>query len=229
MNRAEELVELMDNPACNQQRLFATYRHFRWMNPLLGNWKWLVHEHIIPYFRQHPPEGYRIRLLDIGCGGGDVITYLSTELQKAGFLVSALGIDPDPNAQRFRNQYAVKIPNLQFQLKKTGELHGKFDLIVSNHLLHHLTLEELDVLCSDCKRLSAGLVLHNDLYRSAWSYALYTLFFWPLHFNSFAWVDGRRSIRRAWRKHEIINDPKSSWRFQRHGLFRFLLRYEQQP
>ena len=37
--RAVDLVELMDDPACDRELLFRTYAQFALINPLLARWR----------------------------------------------------------------------------------------------------------------------------------------------------------------------------------------------
>jgi|AntAceMinimDraft_1070359.scaffolds.fasta_scaffold11413_3 2-polyprenyl-3-methyl-5-hydroxy-6-metoxy-1,4-benzoquinol methylase len=219
--RQAELSELMDASDCDKSRLFATYRHFRWMNPVLGNWAYLLKQLIIPYFRENPPTYNCIRLLDIGCGGGDVAKFLDSRLRKAGFKTMVTGIDPDGNAAEFRDDFATFPSHFRFRQHFTHQFLGEtFDLIITNHVIHHLRDNELTELANECERLNDGLVLWNDLKRSKTSWWLFSLIGWPLHMNSFAWEDGRVSIKRAFIMAELARLLPNNWEVSEHGLFR---------
>lgn len=221
IQRKAELTELMDAPNCDKNRLFATYNHFKWLNPLLGNWSFLLKKQIIPYFKNNPPPNNCIRMLDVGCGGGDVAKYLDKRLRKAGYKTMVTGIDPDGNAAEYRENYASFPPHFRFRQQFTHQfIDESFDLIISNHVVHHLNEAEILDLSEECARLCDGLVIWNDLRRSQLSWWLFTLLAWPLHINSFAWYDGRISIKRAFVKAELRALLPVRWQILEHGLFR---------
>lgn len=229
LERQAELAELMDAPNCNKKRLFATYRHFRWMNPILGNWNYLLKDIILPYFEQNPPPHNCIRLLDIGCGGGDVAKFLDKRLRKAGYVTMVTGIDPDGNAAEFRDSF-VKFPrHFRFRQHFTHQFIGEtFDLIITNHVVHHLSNADIKELAQECSRLNDGLVVWNDLKRSKISWLAYSFVAWPLHLNSFAWNDGRISIKRAFLKSELTHLLPNHWQISEHGLFRLVATLEKE-
>jgi 2-polyprenyl-3-methyl-5-hydroxy-6-metoxy-1,4-benzoquinol methylase len=194
------------------------------MNPIFGNWDQVRRKFIVPFARKHSLSN--LRILDIGCGGGDVLIRLVKQLKIQGLTIDALGIDPDPHAETFRKKYVDILPEIRFKKAWSHEVDGPFDLIISNHVLHHLNELELESLKNECYRLSNGLVLLNDLSRSSLAYVLYSSVAWPLHFNSFAWVDGRISIKRAYLKTELAKIFAENWTVKGHGLFRNLLLFD---
>lgn len=223
IDRQTDLSELMDDPNCDQKRLFNTYKHFKWMNPILGNWHQITQQFIFPFIQDNSDRS--LNILDIGCGGGDVLIRLVKQLTRRGIQINALGIDPDPKAEEFRNKYVSTLPEITFKRAWSHEIEEKYDLIISNHVLHHLNQTELLTLKNECQRLSRGLVLLNDLSRSALAYVLYSSIAWPLHWNSFAWFDGRISIKRAYLQNELSEYFSEGWSVKSHGLFRNLVMY----
>jgi 2-polyprenyl-3-methyl-5-hydroxy-6-metoxy-1,4-benzoquinol methylase len=85
-------------------------------------------------------------------------------------------------------------------LRAGGE---RFDIVLSNHVLHHLTDAELRAFADDSLALSRQVVLHADIERSRTAYALYTLGITPLAPGTFLRTDGLRSIRRSYRGDEL--------------------------
>ena len=116
-------------------------------------------------------------------------------------------------------------PSLTFKSCHSSELVAQgasFDIVISNHVLHHLRAEELRVLIADSDCLSTGVVVHNDIKRDdvAW------LSFVPVGLlcrNSFIMTDGLRSIRRAWHPDELASSLLPGWSVETRWPFRLLL------
>lgn len=219
-NRNAELVERMDDPDCDLDRLERTYDWFSVLNPWLARWNAIYRTHVRPSLHVDRPT----RVLDVGCGGGDLLRFLGSQAEKDGFSVSLLGIDPDERAIEYaRKQNSdVAIEYRTVHSSALVEEGRKFDLIVSNHVLHHLDPGQFKTLIQDSERLSDGVVLHNDICRDdlAW------FSFWPvggLCRKSFILEDGLRSIRRAWHPDELTALVPSSWEIRRKAPFRTLL------
>lgn len=65
--RDQYATELMGDPHCDGAHLAHTYAQFALVNAVLGGWRSVYRREIRPRGRRAP-----IRLLDIGCSGGDV-------------------------------------------------------------------------------------------------------------------------------------------------------------
>lgn len=219
--RAPDLRERMDDPACNLERLHATYRQFSAVNQLFAAWRAVYARYLRPQLTGSPAT-----LLDIGCGGGDLARKLATWAARDGLELHITAIDPDERAFEYARAQP-SAPNVTFcqalssDLVATGE---QFDVVVSNHLLHHLQDEELKNLCRDSERLATNLALHNDIRRSALAYAGFTatrLFFR----DSFIVEDGLTSIRRSFVPQELQTLAPPGWTVEGAFPYRNLLVY----
>lgn len=224
--RARGLRERMDDPTCDPERLANTYRQFAMVNRLVGGWDAAYRRHLRPLTRPGEP----LRLLDLGCGGGDLLVWLADRFRRDGAEVEALGADPDERAIRFARERPAP-PGVRFvradaaRLVVAGE---RFDVVVSNHLLHHLGDAEVTTLCRELERLGPRLVLHNDIRRSDVALALFPLS--SLAFRrSFVTGDGLRSIRRSFTAAELRRLAPPGWRVERAAPWRLRLLYETPP
>ena len=219
--RNTELSELMDDPACDPVRLARTYDWFARLNPWLARWYALYRSHIRPALK---PDGVT-RILDVGCGGGDVLRLIGHLAAKEDRPVTLTGIDPDERAIG----YAVAqdtAPGVLYRPVHSSclvEEGASYDIILSNHVLHHLNAQEVSSLMADCEALTRGLVLHNDICRDDLALLSYApLAWWPGR-NSFILTDGMRSIRRAWHPMELRTLVSPGWSVERVWPFRLLL------
>lgn len=221
--RDQQLTELMDDPEADPIRLERTLRRFATVNHLVSGWGGVYRTRVRPYLaartRPHP-----VRILDIGCGGGDVLRRIVRLAQRDGFTVDGVGIDPDDRsiavalAARTDDGIAFRQAHSR-DLVDQGE---RFDIVVSNHLMHHLTAEELAALFADSEVLGAGLCVHSDIGRGRLAYGAYAVGITPFAPGSFLRTDGLRSIRRSYTCDELAQTLPAGWISERPAPFRIL-------
>ncbi|MFE1646550.1 methyltransferase domain-containing protein [Microbacterium sp. P01] len=218
--RDVDLRELMDDPACDPDRLAATLRRFGTVNRLVSGWGHVYRDRLGPYLRT---LGRPARVLDLGSGGGDVLARLSALAGREGLSVDWVGVDPDPRAHAVATARAgartTFLCDDSSSLLARGE---QFDAVLSNHVLHHLEPDELTAFAEASAALSTGIVLHSDIARSRPAYMLYALGITPLAPGTFLRTDGLRSIRRSYRADELAAALGAGWRIERPAPFRLL-------
>lgn len=219
--RAADLEELMDDPACDRELLFRTYAQFSVINPLLARWRTVYRRRIRPLMR----PGVPFRLLDVGFGGGDIPRRLDRWARRDGLRLEITAIDPDPRAAEFaaRGDWPDTIT---FRSCDTATLRAegaRFDAVISNAVLHHLDPASVARLLVDSQALATRLVLHNDTVRSALAYALFSTFVAPWLRRSYAAEDGRRTVRRSYRPAELRSLAPTGWRVEPLVPFRQLV------
>ncbi|MFI7744155.1 methyltransferase domain-containing protein [Kocuria rhizosphaericola] len=215
--RDAELRELMDDPGCDLAALERTYARFDLVNLLVAGWSTAYRHRIRPLAEPGRP----LTLLDVGSGGGDVARALARWARRDGIDLRITGIDPDTRAHdwasartaRWSARHPRAVPPV-FRRVTSRELVAAgetFDVVVSNHLLHHLDPGPVRELVADSERLAGRLVVHNDLVRSPAAYRLYSVGVLPLAPGSFLRTDGLRSLRRAYLPHELRELAGPDW------------------
>lgn len=212
--------ELMDDPACDRALLDATYARFGTVNRLVSGWRGLYRRRLRPLLRADRPT----RLLDIGSGGGDIARALSGWAHDDGLRLSITAVDPDERSFAFATAQPAPA-GVEFSRASSADLVAEgehFDLVVSNHLLHHLSPEALTSLLADSERL-APRALHNDIERSRLAYTSYLLATRPIAAGSFLHYDGSLSVRRSYTAPELRAAAPTGWRVERAAPYRLLL------
>jgi 2-polyprenyl-3-methyl-5-hydroxy-6-metoxy-1,4-benzoquinol methylase len=223
-SRDRDVRELMDDPGADLAALRRTYRQFRVVNRLVSGWRRHYRRDIRPLLH----ADRETTLLDVGCGGGDVARALAGWAARDGLRLRVTGVDPDPRAYAYALEGGSE-PDVELRCCSSTDLvveNLRFDVVVSNHLLHHLDESELHRLLDDSQVLARRLVLHNDLARSRMAYAAYGVVSRLAGSGSFLRTDGLRSIRRSYRPAELAAAVPRGWQVQRSFPFRLLLRRE---
>ena len=218
--RGPELRERMDDPACDPGKLEATYAHFAIVNRIFSGWWALYRQHLRP----HLAPGRTNYLLDVGFGGGDIPRRLLEWAERDGLELYVKAIDPDPRAAAFAHALPPH-PRLSFGQTDTRAVRARgdtFDVVISNHLLHHLSDAEVSELCDDSAALGR-VVLHNDIARADAAYAGFAALTGPFFRGSYITPDGLTSVRRSYTPDELRAVAPPGWRVSSPYPYRLLL------
>lgn len=215
--------ELMDDPLCDTARLEKTYSQFSAVNHLVSGWRRVYCSLIRPRLSAARP----MSLLDIGFGGGDIPRALAGWAARDRLSLQVTAIDPDERALR----YVRSRPSggVRFEAASSADVVARgdrFDIVTSNHLLHHLNDHELSELLSDSVAVCRGIAIHNDLSRSRIAHNLYAIGALPFAGGSFVRTDGLLSIRRSYRPDELQRAVPAGWRVTRMFPHRLLATHE---
>ncbi|MDR9446590.1 MAG: methyltransferase domain-containing protein [Balneolaceae bacterium] len=239
------LQERMDDPQCDLQTLFRTYDAFDFVNRRLAGWRGLYNAYIRPHLQARGGDG---TLLDVGAGGGDVTREICRWAMADGLKVSATALDLDERALAYAKERglvgqaegqaigetegqadegaeAKEADHIVYRTGHTKDLieeSARFDFVITNHVLHHLTQQELTEMCQDAESLchEEGLVLFNDIHRSDLGYGLFGLATWGWFAGTFIQEDGLRSIRRSFTADELRRAVPSHWTVMARWPFR---------
>jgi 2-polyprenyl-3-methyl-5-hydroxy-6-metoxy-1,4-benzoquinol methylase len=93
------------------------------------------------------------KILDIGCGPADILAFFPENIEYTGFDASEEYIN---NAKlRFGNKAQFFCKNVSTQVIEELNLSEKFDIVIANNVLHHLTDEEAADLFKIAKQVLA--------------------------------------------------------------------------
>ncbi|MEM7735935.1 MAG: methyltransferase domain-containing protein [Deinococcota bacterium] len=225
--RAVDLQEAMDAD-CDLDKLHNTYRNFARVNPVVSRWRGVYKRYIQPLARAASSQKMPLQVLDIGFGGGDVVGALATWARQDELDISFHGIDSDSRALEYVQDHVSLPASVQVECCTSRDLIARgliFDVVISNHVLHHLNAAEVISLCEDSTQLSRQVVLHNDLERSGLAYGVFGAITTPLFRKSFITEDGLASIRRSFTRAELQQLVPDGWQVSRLFPYRLLLHH----
>lgn len=217
----------MDDPDADLRMLERTYERFPLINAVVSRWRAVYRRDIRPRARDRS-----IRVLDVGAGGGDVSRALADWSRRDALAVEVTALDADARADRWARSRGGGV---EYRCAYTSELVDAgetFDIVISNHLLHHLNGAELAALLRDSVALIAdgGVVIHRDIARSRLAYLGFAAGTLPFSGNlladSFIRADGLTSIRRAYTTAELSAVVPGDWQVRTAVPARLELRWE---
>lgn len=226
-HRDREAVERMDDPHCDLNKLHRTYAQFHVVNRLVAGWHQTYRHYLRPVLRRNHTN----TLLDIGAGGADVTRTIARWAQRDGFSLHITAADPDERAFAWAVQHDPD-GDLDYRQALSSDLVAQgqtFDLVISNHLLHHLNDEALQAVLQDSQRLARSRAVHSDIRRSPVAYTLFSLGTLPFFHRSFIREDGLISIRRSYTAAELRTAAAPGWRVRPQHPWRNLLIYDAAP
>ena len=174
----------------------------------------------------------RLRVLDVGCGAGDVAVGLwqrsarcDRHLDIAACDISPVAID---DARRRAESAGAHVRF--FQHDAMTPTPDDFDIVYSTLFLHHLGEKDAVRLLSSMRSRARRMVLVSDLVRSRVGYALTWCGVRMLTRSLIVHTDGPLSVRASFTEHEVLTLAHRAGltpaTIARHWPRRFLLRWD---
>jgi 2-polyprenyl-3-methyl-5-hydroxy-6-metoxy-1,4-benzoquinol methylase len=196
-------MEIMDRADADLEQLHRTIRQFQWINFLFSASRTLLREHFFSVMIQDPTRSYT--LLDVGAGGCDIAIWAAREARNRGLKLNITALDNDPRILPVAYRAVRDYPEIRILEGNALDLSqwGSFDFIFSNHFLHHLGWDDIKTFLQQVLARARLAFVMNDLKRSRWAYLGCTVFLGLWTRRSFAFHDGRLSIRRGFLPGEL--------------------------
>jgi len=172
-----------------------------------------------------------IRILDIACGGGDVVIGLAKRAVSQRLPIEVLGCDISPVALDFAREQAKGTAATFFPLDIFREpIPTGFDVVTCSLFLHHLDDETIVTLLRSIRESGVSLFLASDLRRGRFAYSLTWAVTRILSRSEVVHLDGPLSVKAAFtipEMRELAGKAGMSGATIRPiWPFRFLLRWE---
>lgn len=196
-------AEIMDDFFMQGHLLEDALDKIAGINRLLGGNKVTLNG-VIALLKRCPP-GKAIRIIDIGCGNGDILRMLSTYSKKHDLKLELTGIDANPytieHARNLSQKHDIFYNCLN--IFDNGFQAIQYDIALFTLTLHHFkNADILPVLKMVRKNAAVGIVI-NDLERSKLAYRLFQLFCFIFGLSDMPRQDGLVSILRGFKIKEL--------------------------
>jgi len=197
------LPELMDMADSDPLLLERTLSQFAFINCFLTRSRHLLRTCFMKRMLQEPAREYH--MLDLGAGACETAVWFLDHCRRRGLRLRITACDHDPRVVEYARSRYAEVEGLRICERGIYDLHdlAPFDFVFSNHLLHHLSDEQIVELISHLAEFPQAEVVMNDLHRSRLAYSAYRIISPLLLRRSFARYDGLLSIMKGFRKEEL--------------------------
>ncbi len=196
-------VEIMDDFEIGGDALTKSLDQLAVINFLLGGNTVTVNG--LKKLLKNQPKGREYKILDLGCGNGEMLRILANYGRKKGFTFKLVGIDANKNTVNYAEASSIDYPEIEF--KQSNVLDPNFDIapcdiVLTTLFLHHFTEEEIVGLLKKLISKAKIGILVNDLHRHKMAYFLFRIFCLPIS-NKMIVNDGLISILKGFKSEEL--------------------------
>ena len=159
--------------------------------------------------KNHPKNDV-ITIIDLGCGGGDILREVSRFGKNNGYQFRLIGIDANQYTISHAKSLSTNFKNIEF---KTIDIFSeafkelKYDVVLTTLFLHHFKEQELiSFIKPVLEKAKLGIVV-NDLHRHKLAYYLFKLLSTTIK-NRTIVEDGLTSVLRGFKREELVEISK---------------------
>lgn len=198
-----DAVEIMDDFSINGKILHDTLDTLANINKWLGGNKVTLNG-LKKVIKNHPQKE-PLTIIDLGCGGGDILRKVADYGKKEGYIFNLIGIDANKEAMIYARQLSKNYPEISFIACDifSDEFESlQYDVVLTTLFLHHFKANQIiNILSTVKKKAKLGIVV-NDLHRNPLAYYLFKLVCLTIK-NKMIIEDGLTSILRGFKRKEL--------------------------
>ncbi len=171
-----------------------------------------------------------LRVVDLGCGGGEVLRALARQARKHHRPFLGIGLDINPLVVAYARSQARQLPELSWIRADAFAMPfapGSMDAVISTTMVHHLDPGQVVDLLQRARAVARGWLVISDLIRSYPALTAFRVFSRLAGFHEGSRHDGVVSVCRAYRPQELeglaATAGLKNWRLYRHAFDRMTL------
>lgn len=217
--RRSNETELMDDLNSEGPVIEQTLRELETINKWLGG-NYVTIDAVQKLIGSNSREKWRI--VDIGCGGGDILKIMAKWARKKNITAEFIGVDANPNVIAFAEANSAGFPEITYKAidifsEEFGALNA--DIITATLFTHHFTDDELVKLFKSMKNQATTGIAINDLHRHWFAYHSINLLTSLFSKSPMVKNDAGVSVLRSFRRSELLKILKKS------GISNFSMRW----
>ncbi len=203
-SKRSEGIEIMDDLQCSGEVVDQTLRELEVINAWLGGNQVTING-LAKLLKDTDPSK-EITIIDVGCGGGDMLRLIDAWAKRKKIKVKLVGIDANQNIIAFAKNNLKDLPHIKFEsidIFSSKFQSIKCDVLIGTLFFHHFSQQQLSLFFSELKKqVRIGIVI-NDIHRHALAY--YSIKILTNLFSKSAMVkfDAPLSVLRAFKKNEL--------------------------
>jgi len=218
-------IEIMDDLDMSGELLRDSLDQLARINKWLGGNKITIDGLKTILKKQHKDN--TIRIVDLGCGNGDMLRKVAEFGRENGYEFQLIGIDANQATIDYAVELSADFPELSF---KKGDVLSQdfetqtYDIALCTLFLHHFEDEvALNFIQTLLKNTKIGVVI-NDLHRHWMAYSLFKLLTLVL-MNKMTREDGLTSILKAFKREDLEQFSKKL-NYKSTITWRWIFRYQ---
>jgi len=194
LSRRAHLSEWMDEP-CSYEDFRACLHDLEQVNRLV-----LAYRPTLRWLQQFADEKKSpLHIVDVGCGGGDMLRRVEQWANANHVAVKLTGIDLNPYAAKAAREFSGASSAIEWI---TGDAFSyqpetPIDIALSSLFTHHLPDAEIVRFVAWMERVTVRGWFINDLHRERFPYYGFSALAWLMRWHRFVRHDGPISIRRS--------------------------------
>jgi 2-polyprenyl-3-methyl-5-hydroxy-6-metoxy-1,4-benzoquinol methylase len=192
------LPEWMDEP-CSYEEFRACLIDLAKVNRTLH-----AYRPIVNWIANLPPQREPLHIVDVGCGGGDLLRHIADWAARKRIPVQLTGVDMNPMSIRAAAEFSKAHPQIQWITGQAQRMQNQadIDIVTSSLCTHHMSNSEITQLLQWMELTAQRGWFLSDLRRSRTNYILFSLLSRLARWHRFVQHDGPVSIRRSFSEHD---------------------------